>query len=277
MRRALAIALLLLPWTSVAADAAKLPRWELGAGLGILNLPDYRGAADRDLYLLPFPYITYRSRYLNVDERGIKGWLFRREDARLDLSLAGGIPVNSRGDGPRAGMHDLDPTAELGPSLELRVWKSATAARELWLHVPLRSTFAVSEAGVEHVGWVAAPFLEYALGNGGVDAGWRWEIAVGPTFADSRYHDYFYKVSPAHVSPGRPAFDPPAGYSGSRITLQTQRHWRNHWIGAFVRYDVLDGAQFEDSPLVEQKDYLAAGVAIVRVLARSRSMVAAPP
>lgn len=277
MKAVLLLVSLLLPFSAAAAEPARLTRWELGVGLGVLNLPDYRGGADRELYVVPFPYVTWRGEYFNVDEEGFKGWLFRREDARLDVSLAGGIPVNSRSGGPRAGMHDLDPTAEFGPSLELRLGKSAAAPGEWWLHIPLRAAFAVGEEGVEHVGWVAAPYVEYAQGICGTDAGWRWEVAIGPTFGDGRYHDFFYKVGPAHATAARPAFDPASGYSGSRVTLHTKRHWRNHWIGAFVRYDVLESAQYEGSPLVEKKDYLAAGVAIVRILARSRRMGEAPP
>jgi hypothetical protein len=40
--------------------AELLPLWEVGAGVGVLNLPDYRGAESRSNYVLPVPYFIYR-------------------------------------------------------------------------------------------------------------------------------------------------------------------------------------------------------------------------
>lgn len=40
-----------------------------------------------------------------------------------------------------------------------------------------------------------------------------------------------------------------------------------------MRYDNLTGATFEDSPLVRQKDYFAAGVAMTWILGESSTRV----
>jgi hypothetical protein len=45
------------------------------------------------------------------------------------------------------------------------------------------------------------------------------------------------------------------------------------WVGSFVRYDNLSGSTFEDSPLVRQKDYFAAGLAISWIISESSTRV----
>jgi hypothetical protein len=40
------------------------------------------------------------------------------------------------------------------------------------------------------------------------------------------------------------------------------KRFPQYWVGGFVRYDVLDGAAFVDSPLVRTRGYFAAGVAL---------------
>ena len=45
------------------------------------------------------------------------------------------------------------------------------------------------------------------------------------------------------------------------------------WVGAFLRYDNLSGARFADSPLVRQKDYWAAGVAVSWIFGESATRV----
>jgi MipA family protein len=39
------------------ASCEEKPLWELGVGLALLRLPDYRGSDESRYYLLPFPYI----------------------------------------------------------------------------------------------------------------------------------------------------------------------------------------------------------------------------
>jgi hypothetical protein len=68
----------------------------------------------------------------------LRGELFDREYAELSLSVNATIPVNSEDNDARSGMPDLKPTLELGPSLELHLWRSADNATRLDLVMPLR-------------------------------------------------------------------------------------------------------------------------------------------
>ncbi len=53
------------------------------------------------------------------------------------------------------------------------------------------------------------------------------------------------------------------------MTLGLSMNSKRWFVGAFVRYDNLRGAVFEDSPLVETRRYLAVGVAVSRVFMQS--------
>jgi MipA family protein len=56
--------------------------------------------------------------------------------------------------------------------------------------------------------------------------------------------------------------------------VSMSRRFSRYWVGAFVRYANLSGAQFADSPLVRQKSVLSGGVALAWVFGQSSTMVA---
>ncbi len=272
-------ALMLGVWCSVASATANLqslPRWEVGIGLGVLSLPFYRGAASGRTYIVPIPYIQYRGEHVRVDEEGIRGSLFSSDNARLDLSLAGGVPVSSDGNSARHGMPSLDPTVEIGPSLEFLLWYPEKRDRALWLKFPLRTALSVALKNIEYQGWVFAPYLDYRMVAGNRAKPWTITLSLGPQFADRRYHDYFYEVTSAYVTPQRPEYHATSGYSGSRMTLGVQKKFDGYWLGMFMRYDSLQGAVFSDSPLVQQRHYYAMGVALIKLLAVSKQSAESP-
>lgn len=255
---------------TTAAHAQSLPRWEVGIGLGALALPYYRGADSGRTYLVPAPYVQYRGERLRVDEEGIRSYLFRSDRVKLNFSLAGGVPVPSDGNSARLGMPSLNPTVEIGPSLEVLLWNAGERDRALWLKVPLRAALSVGWGNIDHQGWVLAPYVEYGMRKGNPAQPWNINLSFGPQFADQAYHDYFYEVAPPYVTAIRPEYHPDAGYSGSRVTLNVQKRWGRYWLGAFIRYDSLQGAAFGDSPLVQQRDYYAVGAAFIKLLAVSK-------
>ncbi len=57
----------------------------------------------------------------------------------------------------------------------------------------------------------------------------------------------------------RQAYEAERGYSGSRVTISVARNTKKYLVGVFARYDNLDHAAFDDSPLVETTDYFAVG------------------
>src|SRR3970040_73885 len=177
MTRALAVWCALAVSAPAAAEA--LPLWELGVGVGAFALPDYRGSDEGRGYVLPVPYAVYRGEFLKADRHGIRGELFESERVELNLSVAASLPVNSSRNAARAGMPDLDPSAELGPRRELALWRSSDGRDLLDLRLPLRAAFTL-ESSPRAIGWGATPNLNLDLPGHGALAGRDLRFPAGP-------------------------------------------------------------------------------------------------
>ena len=164
-------------------------------------------------------------------------------------------------------MPDIEPTVEVGPSLQIFLARNETRERVWSLRLPLRTVIATDLSHTQRIGWVFSPSLNYDTRNHG---GWDFSAAVGPLYATENYHDYYYEVQLVHATASRPAYNAHGGYSGSRLTLTASRRFKTFWVGAFARYDNLSGAVFADSPLVKKKESFMAGVGIAWILAESK-------
>jgi outer membrane scaffolding protein for murein synthesis (MipA/OmpV family) len=272
MKRAAPLALLLSGLSATPALAADVPLWELGAGVGVLSLPAWRGAADTRGYVLPVPYFTYHGDFLRADRHGIRGVLFDSDRIDLGISLAGSPPVGSDGTSARAGMPDLKATGEIGPQLDLTLWRSDSRARKLTLILPLRAAFTLTGPPRDK-GWVFSPALNLDVADVAGLPGWKLGLRSGPIFATQRQHAYFYEVAPAQATATRPAYAASGGYSGSQFLAALSKRFPAYWVGGYVRYDNLQGAAFDDSPLVARNHYLAGGVAVAWIFGESSQRV----
>lgn len=257
------------------AGAAELPLWEGGAGVAVIDFPDYRGADERRVLTLPFPYFVYRGELLQADREGLRGQFFRTDRVDLHLSVNGSIPVDSSGNDARRGMPDLDPTLEIGPRLDLTLLRKLNRGIEVTLRLPVRTVIASDFSHSKNIGWVFQPQLNVDFRGIWPGEGWNLGLAAGPLYGDRRYHNYFYGVAPAFATPQRPAFNAAGGYAGSQVLGAASKRFRSCWVGGFVRLDTLAGATFEASPLVRQNESIAAGIAIAWILGNSRKMVEA--
>jgi MipA family protein len=248
------------------------PLWEAGLGMGALGFPDYRGSDETQVYPVPLPYFVYRGEFLKSDRDGVRGEFFNREFVELSASVSATIPVQSENNAARRGMPDLRPILELGPSLELHLWRSTDREVKVDLVLPVRAPVTL-ESSPQLIGWVFSPRINLDVEDIGGQDGWNFGVGVGPLFADDRYHEYFYSVAPAFATAERPAYDAGGGYSGAHLLTALSKRFPRYWIGAYLRCDVLDGAAFEDSPLVRQKSYVAGGVGIAWMIGQSKRMV----
>ena len=272
--RHLSLAALLFACSAGHAFAAEKPLWELGAGISALSLPDYRGSNQASVYGIPFPYLIYRGEFLKADRHGIRGTFFGTDRIELNLSLGASLPVNSDDNRARQGMPDLQPTVELGPSLDLNLWRTADRRTRLDLRLPVRTAVTVT-GGMDDIGWVFSPRLNLDITDVAGLAGWNMGLLAGPMYGSERNHDYFYTVAPQYATAGRPAFDAKGGYAGSQFMMTMSKRYPKYWLGAFVRWDSLEGAVFANSPLVKSDDYFAAGVGIAWILGESSIRVEA--
>lgn len=253
------------------AHAGALPLWELGAGAAVVSFPDYRGSDRQRSYVLPFPYVVYRGDVVQIDRERVHGLLFKTERMELDVSVNGSVPVHSGNNPARQGMPDLDPTLELGPSLNFLLARDPQCYK-LTLKLPLRAVIASDFHQAHSAGMLANPQLDLDVP---MAQGWKLGLVAGALFGNRRYHGYFYSVAPQYATARRPAYGAPGGYSGAQFIVAASKRFDKFWIGAFVKYDNINHAAFEASPLVERRSNLAAGFGISWIFAHSAQRVGA--
>lgn len=273
MLRGAGLLAVLIMATAHGVRAESLPLWEAGAGLSVLTLPDYRGADEGRSYVLPVPYLVYRGEFLKADRRGVRGELFESDRVELDLSAGASPPVDSTRNQARRGMSDLRPSVELGPSMEIALWRNARDTTRLDLRLPARAGVTL-ESSPRFVGWNFSPRLNLDIDSVG-GSGWNLGVLAGPIYADRRAHAYFYSVQPEFALADRPAYEARGGYGGMQTLVAVSRRFPRAWVGGFARWDSLSGAVFADSPLVRRQHYFAAGLAVSWIFGESAQRVEA--
>ena len=246
------------------------PLWELGLGVAGLRLPDYRGSDQSRGYLLPLPYIVYRGTWLKADRDGARALLLDTQRVKVDVSVAASTPTRSSDNTAREGMPNLPAVGEIGPNLNYTIARSVANRWRLDLRLPLRAAVTLQRSP-EFIGTTFSPHLNLDLA--GVAGGWNLGLLTGPLFADRKYHEHFYGVDPAYATSTRPAYQAHGGYAGWQALAATSRRFGNTWVGAFVRYDSLRGASFEDSPLVRSHSAVTAGFGVSWILKTSSELV----
>jgi MipA family protein len=274
IRRVLLLILLLIsivfPKTAISAEK---PLWELGIGFSALLLPDYRGSDEYRVYPLPYPYVVYRGDVLRIDEHEISGRIFKTDRILLDVSVYGYLPVKSSNNTARQGMEDLDPTFEIGPALKIKLLDSKEDKYKMNLTLPVRAVFSTNFRSVSHEGWVISPRLNFEKDDIIPQTGLNFGISAGPMFADRGYHEYIYTVDPSYATVSRPAYSAGGGYSGSTLTGGLSKGYKQFIFSAFVSADFLQGAVFEDSPLVKRSTSFMTGISLSWIFFKSERTV----
>lgn len=252
------------------APGQQRPLWELGLGIAGLRLPDYRGSDQYHAYALPLPYIVYRGKWLRADREGARALLVDVDRVKVDVSVAASVPTRSRDNVARQGMPDLAATGEIGPNVNITLFRSLDKSTKLDLRLPVRGAITV-ESSPRFIGATFSPNLNLDVAN--VAGGWNVGLLAGPLYGNRKYHEHFYGVDAQYATVDRPAYRASGGYAGWQALAATSRRFSNTWVGAFIRYDSLRGAVFEDSPLVRSKNAVTAGIGISWVFARSSELV----
>jgi outer membrane protein len=265
VRALLSLAVLATAVTS-PARADQKPLWEFGLGAGMFVFNDYRGSNTTHAYPIPVPYFVYRGEIFKSDQEGLRGRLFHLDRVELNLSISGTTPV--RNDSARHGMPDLRPTLEMGGSLNVHLWRSSDERFKLDLRLPARAALTV-EASPRMIGVFVEPHINLDIAQFRGSEGWKLGLLAGPLFADRRYNDYFYTVSPQYATADRPAYEAHGGYAGTQTLVSLTRRFPGHWCGFFVRHDTLGGASFASSPLVKTNSYWSGGFGVIWVIRRS--------
>lgn len=226
---------------------------DLGIGIGAMYHPDYLGSDQTNILYIPYPYVSYVSENLEIDGNGVEAELFDIHNLSLRLSLSGSLPVKSSG--AREGMHDLDPSFEIGPALVYNLYEKDGLSFKI--DVPIRAVISSDFKGLDYRGYIYDPKLsiEYDFLDG-----YNFQLHTGGVFADSRYHNYIYGVKLQNVTKDRYYYKTDAGYSGYKTSMGIEKKFENLWLGAFVRHYSLTGSIFRSSPLTERNSAIYGGI-----------------
>jgi outer membrane protein len=254
------------------AHAEEKPRWELGLGLVGVSVPDYRGSDERSHYVLPTPYLVYRGDVLKADREGARAQLLGLDTVHLDFNVGISPPVSGLRNQARAGMPGLAGALELGPALDVELYQSADERTKVRFRLPL--SYGLPLGGeVGSNGWQSAPHVALHLRDVLGQSGWGFALRGGPMYASHDRHAYYYDVAQRYATATRPEYHAGGGYSGMQFTTLLAKRYDTFWVGAFARYDNLNGAAFTHSPLVKTRNYLVGGLAVAWVLGQSSEMV----
>ncbi len=258
------------------AKDQELSLWEFGVGALPFRADNYRGSPQNKWYLFPLLSYTYRGRNVEAENGYVRGHILRAGNFTLDLSFSIGLNVNSDADRLRNGMEDLDPTFELGPMARYYLWRSADNNHFLNLEMPYRAVYTTNLTYVDHVGYYSIPYLNYLTRARSATGGWATELSLGPQYGSGNYHDHFYGVNPRQVTSTREAYRGKRGYGGVSASVIVSKRIGQVLVLPFFRYDYLDGAVYQDSPLFKNRHYTFFGVGLIWYFARSARAQEAP-
>jgi len=254
-----------------SAVANQVPLWEAGAGVAVIDFPHYRGSNERESFVLPMPYVIYRGDFLKIDRQRVRGQLFHSDKVELDVSVNGSVPVRSNE--ARQGMPNLDPTFEIGPSLNILLYQPESNQAQVELRLPLRAAIGSDFSYLRSVGWLFQPLLNLDVQNVFDQTGLNLGMAIGPIFTDRRYNQYFYGIETQYARADRPVYTAHGGYAGTQFVIAMTKRAPTFWMSGFMKLDTLRGAAFEQSSLVKSKQYATVGFAITWIFAESSTKV----
>jgi len=270
----LPIFLLLAPVKSYASEVSKnemtLPLWELGIGIGAIHQPYYTGTKQTRQIAFPTIVPTYRDKVFKSDDKGMRAQLFKSDRIKLDLSADLNLAIDSDDVDLRIGMDDIENIVQFGPSFEVLLKETSNSS--LFLNVPVRGVFEVG-SGVESSGVNISPNIFYQSDYTMLKNKWKFGATAGPQFGSSDYHNIYYGVDDRFATADRDAYKTNSGYSGSRLQLTLKTKNQKRFMLWFLRYENIDGANFDDSPLVETNSNLTVGFLYTHNFFKSKTLV----
>ena len=247
------------------------PLWEIGLFNGAIYLPDYRGAEESRIFAIPLPYMIYRGKKIQTEADRVNSIFFRSDRWEMTISLFGNPPVDDDNDA-REGMPDLDPIVEIGPVLKWYFW-GRDPRRTLYLSTAVRSAIS---AGFDELDFAAQGYrgvlsLIYKKHHLFGDDTWSFGVKSGIDFTDQTYNGYFYDVPSQFATVDREFFDSDSGYAGFMLSSSVvKKITKRVSLGVFFRWDNVNGAVYENSPLARRKNNITIGSALIWKLAQSK-------
>tara|TARA_R110002126_G_scaffold160458_9_gene308112 strand:+ start:9471 stop:10310 length:840 start_codon:yes stop_codon:yes gene_type:complete len=254
---------------SKAEPATELPLWEAGLlGLSIEQLA-YPGSSEQVQRNFVLPYLIYRGDLLRADRDSVGLRAYKSDTLELDVGFAAALGSSEGDIAVRDGMPELGTLVEAGPRLRWTISDNIWGSR-LRFDMPLRATFDV-EDGMRYSGISFEPALYADVITAKELA---YSFGVSALFGSEKLTDRFYQVAEQYVTAGRPFFDAKPGLIALRASGAISRKFSSRWRGfGFARYEWINGAKNQHSPLIVQNGGWSVGVGITYIWARSTQTV----
>jgi MipA family protein len=257
--------------TSLAITQKPVPLWEFGITAVSARLPHYIGSDEYENYLYPLPYVIYRGDILRADREGLRGIFYKRADFETSLSFWGNPPVSDDNDARRE-MPELDAIGEVGPALRYYFYRHKWQDH-LYLQAAWRTAFSFGLDGgldMDYQGWHSSIDLSYQNKSLFEDQKLSIFFKAGLHFTDSIYNNYFYGVDRQYATSRREQYAADGGYAGFSLSSSLYKALTPKLaIGCYARWNNLNGAAFEESPLVRDNNNYSVGSMVVWKLAVS--------
>jgi MipA family protein len=251
--------LLALPLTTLGKEKD----YTLNYGISFLPLyaNDYRGSDQARFHYYPFPYFKYVSDKIEAEPSYIHGEFYSNPFFKLKMSVIAGLRVDSKKNNARNGMPDLGYTIEAGPMIYSKLWQSTDKVTKLVFAMPMRKVFATDfRHDLRTAGYFSIPFFELSVKGTERTFGWKQTFSIGFPIGSSDNHKHYYEVEQKFETSGRPTYSPSGGYGGTSFVYTGYKRFNGLALLPFIRYDILNKASFESSPLVKKKRYLISGL-----------------
>ncbi len=258
---------------SAVPQEEKLPLYEYGIVGLAAHYPHFTGSDEYQTYAFPLPYFVYRGEIIRADRDGIRGIFWRYKQFETDISLAGNPPAGDNN--ARKGMEDLHALGEGGPALNYYFFDYGERD-SFFFQTTLRAAFSFdfdNGLAVEHEGYVSDISVIYRDSRIFREKKIRFHASSGIRFADAAMHRYFYDVPLADVTPNRRYYEAEGGYGGLQVSGSiTKELTRSFWVSCYGRWVNIDGAAYEDSPLVSTHNNYIVGAMLIWKIGESEKL-----
>lgn len=265
---------LLLPSSGPCELLQQKPLWEFGLFNAAARVPHYRGADEHEWYVLPLPYLIYRGEFFRANREGLRGVFLDTDHFETNVSISGIPPVNDND--AREGMSDLDAVFEVGPALKYHPF-GRLHQDFLYLEVAGKAAFSLGFHGNMNISYRGIKYeLNIVYSNNSLFSrhNLSFYLKSGIDFSNSELHGYYYDVPRKDVRPGRHFYNSDAGYSGFSVSASMSKKLSDRFsIGFYSRWENLNGATYEDSPLVKRENNFTVGTALVWTITQSKTLV----
>lgn len=205
---------------------AKKALYEFGLAGGTGLISDYPGSDERRLRTVFVPTFIYRGAIFKNDQRGTRALFYHSRAIDIDLSVGAALPADSSKNKARENMDDLDWLGEIGPRVNIDLYKKGPYLIEAEL--PLRYVFSTDFSFTQYRGLRLYPQIDIRRQ---LNSKLRLNISFKMNWATEEFNDYFYEVPIKDVTSNRARFNAKSGYVGQDITVfLTYRHEKTFYI-----------------------------------------------